>query len=134
MFSGVFVKEHLKNLLTISMNEIFLSLTCYSQKFNLLFWNQGKNQHRLCERMWRRWNKSNLFNSDIYNLFQLVLACDHSQITILTLYTSLLYTYFLKICNMIFKTWMGKWRTVIADLKQVVQKERGRTNRMIKQK
>ena len=70
---------------------------------------------------------------DNYDAFYPILACDHSQIILL--YTSYITQVYFKINlftkHVIFKNWMYNWRVVLANLEQVVSKEKCRTNRVI---
>ena len=125
----------LKSLVTIRMNEIFSCLAFYGQRLIFLFGNRNKVKTSSVKGSGEDEIQTNFLNSDIYDEFYPVLACDHSQIIIL--YTSYITQVYLRLILfkkyiVTFKIWMYNWRMVIANLGQVSGSVRKlRTNRMI---
>ena len=59
---GVFRNfDHLKNVVTIWINEIFMCHACYSQKIKFVAWKSRQSKHKLCEKKQRRWTGNNFF-------------------------------------------------------------------------
>ena len=124
----------LKSLVTTRMNEIFSCLTCCGQKFNLMFGNRDKDKHNLSETKRQRWNWNNylkmcylrcVLNTSYWWSFK-KLILNPSNIT-QAYFTLKLFTIQLTI----FKIWMDNWRMGLANLEEVVRKEKCRVNRMI---
>ena len=103
-----------------------------------LFWNEDKDKRNLCERRRRRWNWNNFLDKwylrSVLASFYLWSFTNESTAHRFALlcYTSLLLhkhnyiTYFYLTLNLftkyivISKIWMGNWRMVLANLKQLV--------------